>query len=1135
MKKLFLLFIALCTLTVAQAQVVSAYTMQATQGTYTEITDGTVMDLSGLDLTEAKVLTGKAWYPNGIVSAETTAEGFPIGFDFMFNDMTCNQFIIGSHGYIALGKDVITNDPSHKQHIVSRETGADNIIGVMPNVMEGIYANETSEFSYKVIGEAPNRTLVVQFRDWAPCFGWDADGVVNVDMQIRLNETSNTIDFVFGDFIYDGDNEEKNTRFALRGYYKDQVSLVEGEEAGMVNYTAVAGDNQIPFGKNLFTSGLTYTFAPPADCVTPSSHFNYKTFKAKTNSFTIEWDWADFSDADHVLLMLSENGGASPVDGVYYAEGDSLGNALVLAYTTDTIYELPEDIQLEPETTYYLHIHVANSFCSNGPVYDVGGVLPFNTKPAAPAAFEIVETADETITINLTADENNNNIIVVYNTELVRDNRGDYPLIGELYGQYTAGEEIYEGGKVAYAGPAGENIVLTGFEHSKSYFFVAYSYNEFFNYSTETLSAAAATTAHLPYTLDLDAAKTLDLPVGWTKNETGTFQIPRNLTNYITTENPRLLWCNVSKADVTNGVLNQLTSCPIVIDKANAAVKFDFTMYHKISRMSASAYNEWKENDVFAVQVSTDGETFEDLVVYNSTNNPTFVYGEDYSLVPCEGDLAKYEGKTIWIRIHWLLYNNSAFGPGTLVLDNFRIEELIIPATPEVKVNNLAHTSATVTWRGEQENYEVAYAKTGEEFATTVVEGANEYVLTGLEAETEYQVKVRGIVAENDYSPWSEIVSFTTTAWPECDAPINLEATVDGKTVTLSWEGTEEHLSWEVRYRDAYSTSWTNVKDLEVTTLVLEELETEVTYLWAVRAYCTAGRETAWSAQSSFSIAEEETETVPTPPTLIATASNDTVHLAWDFLEGVIYYTLYYGKEKLVDNINVNDTAYAVKVMKPANYCFTVTATNGIGESEHSNEACVEIVADPDLQIPAAPVITASIVNDSAVVTWDEVELATYYEVYLVKEEGLKFLKAIDGTVAKFLLKNQGKYCFVVKAGNLAGLSDASNEDCISTDENPNDEEPDDEEPEEPTVGVSENTASFNIYPNPVNDKLYIETEVEIEEVSIFDVYGRNQNLRSSETQNLSISVDVANLNSGVYFVKVVTNDGEIVKRFVKK
>ena len=76
--------------------------------------------------------------------------------------------------------------------------------------------------------------------------------------------------------------------------------------------------------------------------------------------------------------------------------------------------------------------------------------------------------------------------------------------------------------------------------------------------------------------------------------------------------------------------------------------------------------------------------------------------------------------------------------------------------------------------------------------------------------------------------------------------------------------------------------------------------------------------------------------------------------------------------------------------------------------------------------------------------------------------------------------------------------------------------------------------SSLNIYPNPVNDKLYIETEVEIEEVSIFDVYGRNQNLRISETQKLRISVDVTNLNSGVYFIQIKTEEGNIVKRIIK-
>ena len=1101
MKKLFLLLIALCALTVAQAQVVSAYTMQATQGTYTEITDGTVMDLTGLDLTTEGVLTGKAWYPSGIVSEETTAEGFPIGFDFIFNDMVCNQFVIGAHGYIALGKDEITNDPSWKQHIAIRETGADNIIGVMPNVMEGIWASETSEFSYKVVGEAPYRTLVVQFKDWAPCFGWDAEDVVSMNMQLRLNETSNTIDFVFGDFIYEG-TWTKGTRFTLRGYYEDQVSLVEGEEEGMINWTYIAGDDQPSLGAGMITSGLTYTFTPPAECETPSAYLVLKRLVPKTSSFSLEW--SNFTDADHALILLTSTPQLTenPVDGEYYAAGDSLGNAYVLTYTTDTIYNTEDYLTLEPATQYYLYGYLANSYCSNGPKYDNGICSSFTTMPAAPAAFEIVETDDETITINLTANDNNDNIIVVYNTELVRDNHGDYPPIGQLLGKYTAGDDIYGGGKVAYSGPAGENIVLTGFEHSKSYFFVAYSYNEIFNYSTETLSADAATTAHLPYTLDLDAAKTLDLPVGWTKNENGSFQIPRNLTNYVTEENPRLLWCNVSKPDVTNGVLNQLTSCPIVIDKANAVVKFDFTMYHKTSRFAISAYNEWNENDVFAVQVSTDGETFEDVLVYNSTNNPTFVYGEeDYSLVPCEADLAKYEGQTIWIRIHWHLYNNSSFGPGTLVLDNFRIEEVIIPATPEVKVEDVAHTSAKVTWRSEQENYEVAYAKTGEEFVTVVVEGASEYVLTELEAETEYQVKVRGIVEEGKYSAWSEVVTFTTTEWPECDAPTNLAVQYVEQLLVLTWEGTEDHLLWELRYREANSTSWIAIDSIESTTWVIEDLTEAGTYLWNVRAFCTAGRTTAWSAQGSFTVGAA----IPVAPVIEASALSDAVYVSWAPVHGATSYKLYYGTQVLGE---FEETAVNVQVVEAGTYCFTVTALNEMGESEHSNEACATVVLDPDLEAPAAPVVEARLENDQAVLTWNAVEGATYYSVYYNDE----LLGSTQYLEARIPLPEPGEYCFIVAAGNLAGESN-SEPVCVTYGE-----------------GIDELTSVLNIYPNPVNDRLVIETEATMEEICIYDAFGRLMTKVNETT-----TIDVSEYNAGVYIMKVRTDNGEIVKRFVKK
>ena len=78
---------------------------------------------------------------------------------------------------------------------------------------------------------------------------------------------------------------------------------------------------------------------------------------------------------------------------------------------------------------------------------------------------------------------------------------------------------------------------------------------------------------------------------------------------------------------------------------------------------------------------------------------------------------------------------------------------------------------------------------------------------------------------------------------------------------------------------------------------------------------------------------------------------------------------------------------------------------------------------------------------------------------------------------------------------------------------------------------VEEMTASFNIYPNPVNDKLYIETEAEVREVVVYDVYGRQQ---STDNGQQSTTIDVANLNSGVYFVKVVTANGEAVKRIIK-
>ena len=149
---------------------------------------------------------------------------------------------------------------------------------------------------------------------------------------------------------------------------------------------------------------------------------------------------------------------------------------------------------------------------------------------------------------------------------------------------------------------------------------------------------------------------------------------------------------------------------------------------------------------------------------------------------------------------------------------------------------------------------------------------------------------------------------------------------------------------------------------------------------------------------------------------------------------------------------------------------------------------------------------------------WDAVEGAQGYDVYVNTTAEKDFYFGYTGGTAYIAGTNQETvFEFYVIAFNDDPSADSEpSEVCTVT-------VVDD--------AIEEMNASFNIYPNPVNDRLYIETESEIEEVVVYDVYGRQQ-LAVSGQQS---AVSVANLNSGVYFVKVVTSEGETVKRFIKK
>ena len=353
-------------------------------------------------------------------------------------------------------------------------------------------------------------------------------------------------------------------------------------------------------------------------------------------------------------------------------------------------------------------------------------------------------------------------------------------------------------------------------------------------------------------------------------------------------------------------------------------------------------------------------------------------------------------------------------------------------------------------------------------------------------------------------------------------APVVTATPSNDSTIVLTWETVEGATKYYIYENDEVIG--------DVTTLFCEfrGLEANTNYCFTV----TAANDTMESEMSEPACAttldvalpdepgDGEETGVPAAPVATVTVSYDTIQIRWEPVEGATSYRLYYNN-KVQDEFE--DASVDVQVPTVGKYCFTITAVNAFGESEHSNEICADVVAPEGMKKPEAPELNTILEDNVVVLSWNAVEFGTYYNVFLEtpqSAEPYQYLGTSKDTSVRLELEAKGEYCFFVTAQNLVGESKKSNTSCVNYGE-----------------GVEEISTSFNIYPNPVNDKIYIETLTQTQTltVEIYDIYGRVQNLSNSATQQLSNSIDVTNLNSGVYFVKVVTENGETVKKFIKK
>jgi hypothetical protein len=83
------------------------------------------------------------------------------------------------------------------------------------------------------------------------------------------------------------------------------------------------------------------------------------------------------------------------------------------------------------------------------------------------------------------------------------------------------------------------------------------------------------------------------------------------------------------------------------------------------------------------------------------------------------------------------------------------------------------------------------------------------------------------------------------------------------------------------------------------------------------------------------------------------------------------------------------------------------------------------------------------------------------------------------------------------------------------------------------TSGINyENSEAMSLYPNPANEKLYLKnSNYNNATILIFDLQGKKVLDRKVDSE----SIDISNLNKGIYVIKLVWSENIIITKLIKE
>lgn len=698
------------------------------------------------------------------LTAPTVAYAFPwddhvsgaahqanIGFNFTYNGVTQTQCFISPNGFLSFGVQPLPTTYLPIS-VATVFTGGGTISALGMDLI-----STTDNIVYQTIGTAPNRIFVVQ---WTNARRKALTG--NFNFQIRLVETTNTIEFSYGVCAPDTVTV-LNSQVGIRGVTNDflQGDINNRLQTGVNNNAAwlgkttagTANSNTVRTSVTEYpNNGLKYTYTPSAPCLTPTgtpssfvvgnTSVNATTFLG--NSFVA----ASPAPTNYLVLRSTVNVPPTSIqvpNRTYWA----INNIIAGTYTVVSISNATTFNQsaLTPNTTYYYWVIPYNAGCLGGPFYNVSNMVTASktTCIAAPTGVNASTVEGNSFTASWLPVTGATDYIIDVSTNI----------------GFTAIIPAYSGVSTGSA----TDFVVSGLNPITTYYFrvravgIACSVN-----STAVAVTTTCGAFSIPYFQNFDSTPVNAVPSCFVITDDNEDFNYWNVQNTSSVSNPNSIHLATNTVEDSDDWF--------FTAGLNLTVGVTYRLRFKYNTLSAGNYAE-----NLRVRLGTGQSA---LLMNNTILDLSSIINTVYQTATV--DFTPVTNDVFYIGFQGYSFANQS----KIMIDDISV--IVSPTCFEptdIVIDAVGSSSVDISWNAsspEPSNgyeYYVSNSNTTPSGAVTptgaVGIGITTATITGLSPATLYYVWVRGKCDGIDRSIWSNVESFST----DCAAPANL-AVIDG-------------------------------------------------------------------------------------------------------------------------------------------------------------------------------------------------------------------------------------------------------------------------------------------------------------------------------------------------------------------